>query len=511
MKILRYITGLFYATVLTLSMASCLGSTEEAETVVTDYNNAIVTAFSLENNADVCNNLAGYKFTIDNYGLSDPEIHSKYPDDGIIYNADSLPVGAIADSVKVSLTFARPDSAYFKLYEPWGKLGQFSAYSKDSALYFASYPDCRLTLVARGVRKTYHVKINVHKVTGDTIIWHDYTDELWAGMSNITDQRTDTLNGSYYWYVEENGMTTKVRTASTNGSLKDWSAMTSIEVSEGDILDLSTLYSWRNALYAIGKTSSKLLTTNDGIHWAPAATSHTFKAILGYQPMTKDANGNWNSDSLNTIVKVGEELRFATSANAKDWIIQQEIPAGFPVSGFSRPITTNARSNFGNLTSRLYITGGMTRDGKLVSGTWSCEGWDEEQQGVNWAWFEQNEMPAMYGATVTEYTFNVNKPKSIWILQPGIGTDQKIPANTWHGKLHATLYYSEDFGVSWHRLNRYYSKYADNSPLGLIACNSGFCSDSYQLLYFGGRDDEGHFKTSVWGGQLNSLTFAPEK
>lgn len=512
MKLFRYTSLLFCSVLLALSLSACLGSANDAETVITNYNNAIVTSFSLETNNDVCSNLSSYKFTIDNHGYSDEELHSKFPDDGIIFNPDSLPVGAIPDSVKVNLSFSSPDSVYFHLYDPWGKLGQYSTFSKDSALFFASNPDCRLTLVAKGgARKTYHIKINVHKVKGDTIQWRNFTDELWSDM-DITDQRTDTLNGRYCWYVEEGGMRTKVSTTPTDSDLKNWQPMTEIEVEGGDILDLSTLYNWHGSLYALGKAEGSLYATTDGIHWKAACNELKFVAVLGNQYKTQDVFGKWNSDSLNAIIRLDDELHFATSADAMNWNLAQEIPANFPVKGFSRPIYTEARSTYGNLTSRLYITGGITQQGQLVAGTWSCDGWNADEQGVNWEWFEQNEMPAMYGATVTEYTFDPAKPNSLWILQPGILATGKVPSNTFFGKLHTTLYYSEDHGVSWHRLSRYYTKYADNTPIGLTSCNSGFCSEQgYVLRYFGGRNDDGTFKTAVWGGQLNSLTFDTKK
>lgn len=512
MRITRYITGLCCAAAMAVSMSSCLGSDKDAETVVTNYFNAIVTQFSLETNADVCSNLSSYKFTIDNYGLSDPELHAKFPDDGIIFNPDSLPAGTIADSVKVDLTYAKPDSVYFKLYDPWGTLGQYSNFANDSALYFASYPDCRLTLVsAGGVRKTYHVKINVHKVKGDTIAWHNYTEELWTGM-NLTDQRTDTLNQRYHWYIEQDGLRNKVSTTPTNGDLKTWQPMSDVEVEGGDLLDLQTLYNWHNKLYAIGKVNKQLLCSEDGTHWTAVAKEHRFESVLGNQYKTKDVFGNWNSDTLNAIIREDGALRFATSADAEHWNLRQEVPQNFPVRGFSRPIYTEARSNYGNLTSRMYITGGVTQDGKLVAGTWSCDGWNDDDQGVNWEWFEQNEMPAMQGATVIEYTLDVSKPKSLWLLQPGITEAGTVPTNTFFGKLHTILYYSEDHGVSWHRLSRHFTQYADNTPIGQVSCNSGFCSEQgYQLRYFGGINADGTFKTSVWGGQLNKLTFDAQK
>ena len=99
-----------------MGLTSCLGSSNDSETVVTDYYNCIVTSFSLEDNTNVCSGLSKYSFTIDNYGLSDDSIHALYPNDGIIFNPDSLPRGVIADSVKISVSFSKPDSVYLELF-----------------------------------------------------------------------------------------------------------------------------------------------------------------------------------------------------------------------------------------------------------------------------------------------------------------------------------------------------------------------------------------------------------
>lgn len=507
MKLSQHIFGLVCSLLFALGFASCLDS-KEAETVVTNYNNAIITAFSLEENSNVCSGLSGYKFTIDNYGFSDDSIHQKFPDDGIIFNADSLPAGVIPDSIKVSLTFSSPDSVIFRLYEPDGTLGQVSNYSKDSALYFASYLDSRLTVIANGgYRKTYHVKVNVHKVNGDTIVWHNFTDELWADMK-ITDQRTDTLGNRYCWLVEEDGMRNKISTALMNGTPRDWQPMADVIVPEGDLLDLSTLYNWHNGLYAVGKRTGKLLTSTDGYNWEVANEGLRFQTILGNQYKTQDVYGNWNSDSLNAIIRIDDHYHFAVSANAKNWVIEQEIPSGFPISGFSRPIFTAARSNYGNLTSRLYIVGGVSATGELTSSTWSCDGWSADRKGLNWVEFPQSELKPLQGASIIEYTLNSERPGSLWLLQPGITSNGDVLSNMLFGKRYTTLYYSEDNGVSWHRLSRYFTQYADNSALERVSCSSAFHDPvSFQMYFFGGKKEDGTFKTAVWGGVLNSLTF----
>lgn len=507
MKLKKSINSLLSsAVVMLLMLTSCLGD-NESETVITNYFNAVVTSFSLVSNSDVASNLGSYQFTIDNYGTSDSRLHEMFPNDGIIFNADSLPYGTVADSVKVSMGFSAPDSVYFKLYSLDGVLRQFADYTKDSALYFASYPDCRLTLVsAGGIKKTYHVKINVHRVDGDTIKWNRYTEDLWAEYP-ITDQRTDTIGDNLYWLVEADGHNL-MRSALMSENARQWSVAEEVSVEGNELIDLGTLYSWHNELYAIGKTSGALLASANGRNWKVACSDYTFQNIVGNQLRTQDVYQRWNSDTLSVLVKIDGKYHFAVSADAHEWRIDQQIPDGFPISGFSRPVAVAARSKQGNLTSRLYLVGGVDAEGRLTSSTWSCDGFNEDQGGRNWAEFPQSELPALQGATILEYTLDQDRPNSFWILQPGMLSDGSIPTNTLYAKLYSTLYYSEDSGVSWHRLSRYYTRYADNSTIGPISAHSGLYNPkNYEIYFFGGQQADGTLMTSMWGGLLPKLSF----
>ena len=502
-----YITSLLLSTVSALLLlTSCLGG-DDSEYVVTNYWNAVVTSFSLVNNSNVANNLASYNFTIDNYGESDAALHQMFPKDGIIFNPDSLPYGTIADSVKVSVGFASPDSAYFKLYSLDGVLRQYSDYTKDSALFFSSYPDCRLRVVAKGGNaRTYHIKINVHKVDGDSIKWGHYTDELWSGL-NVTDQRADSLAGSVYWFAEAEGQDYVMSSLLSDG-VRHWSEPSALSVAGDELLDLGTLFSWQCLLLAIGKNSGSLLSSVDGVNWEVINDEYTFQAIVGNQLKTQDVYQRWNSDTLSVVVNDNGAYRFAVSANAKDWRLDREIPQGFPIRGFSRPVSVAAKSMQGNLTSRLYLVGGIDADGNLTSSTWSCDGFNEDLGGRNWAEFPQGELPAMQQATVLQYTLDRDKPQSFWILQPGMLSDGSLPTNTLYAKLYTTLYYSEDSGVSWHRLSRYYSRLADNSLIGPVCAPSGMYNPAnYEIYFFGGRRPDGTQLTSVWGGLLPKLGF----
>lgn len=506
MKLFSNIKLLFWGAITSLFLSSCLDS-KESESIVTNYFNAIITKFSLSENANVASGLSKYAFTIDNYGYSDATIHERYPNDGIIFNADSLPYGTIPDSLRAVLSFSKPDSAFFHLYSLDGKLQQYSNVGSDSALYFASYPDIRLTLSARGVRKTYHIKINVHKVASDTIKWHTLSDNLWTDIT-VKDQRTDTIGDIAYWFVES-GSQNQVITADIMHDPYHWTEPATVMVEGGELLDLQTLYSWHKAFYAATKESRTLVTSTDGYNWQTANKEFQFTAILGNQFATQDVYGNWNKDSLNAIVHYEDAYHFAVSADAKEWRIDKIIPRNFPIRGFSRPISVAARPKNGNLSSRLYLVGGMTADGRSLSAsTWSCDGYNEIEKCRNWAEFPHSNIPAMQNASLVEYAVNQKYPKSFWILQPGFITDGSIPQSTHYSKPYATLYYSEDNGVSWHDLFSKYPKMTDNSAFSdLVPCSVICNEDNFMIYYFGGKKTDGSFSTQLWGGQLPLLSF----
>lgn len=505
MKLISNIRILIWTAVASLMLTACWDD-NEAENVVTNYYNDIVTSFTLQDNSNVADKLSSYSFTIDNFGLSDATIHSRYPNDGIIFNADSLPYGVIPDSIKVTMSYSRPDSAFFCLYSLDGKLQQFSNVASDSALFFASYPDIRLNISARGNRKVYHVKINVHKVAGDTVKWRSITDELWAD-TKIADQRADTLGTTVFWFVES-GTSNQVITSDLKANVRQWSAPASVNVEGGELIDLQTLYSWHKNFYATGKTSGCLLSSADGYNWQVANNELKFTSILGNQLATKDVYGHWNRDSLSAIVRIDEAYHFAVSADAKTWRIDKVIPQDFPIAGFSRPVSVAARAYNGNITSRLYIVGGMLADGRLTSSTWSCDGFSEDTSSRNWAEFPHGNLPAMAGCNIIEYTLDQDKPKSLWLLQPGLTSDGQIPQIARYGRNYATLYFSEDNGVSWHRLYDNYPKMADNSAFSDLVPSAVLVNpDNFEIYLFGGKKTDGSYGSQIWSGVLPSLNF----
>lgn len=476
-------TLIICAFALCLSLSSCLGG-DDSETIVTNMQNATITAFSVSNNDNVCPNLSSYAFTIDNFGTSDPQLSARVPNSGIIFNADSLPVGSVPDSLTIDLEYKALSSIVFTQYNEAGNIRNTVNYADTQYVSFDDYATTRLDLVSSDgkYKKSYFVKINVHQVTGDTVRWQYLANDV-CDATAITDQAVEAVGNTLYWFKEYDKAYVTVATADIS-TPKTWSD--DKDVVADDMPVLSTIYSWNGTLYAAGKDGS-MMTSADGQNWTTTAIDAKFVGILGLQYATKYYN-----EHLHAIVEKDGAYRFAKTYDGINWETGDLCPEGFPVRNFSHPVSDAAKPQSGNVTSRLYVVGGETADGTVISSTWSCD-------GNSWAEFQQGFMPAMTRPAIIQYTLDTDAPKSFWIMWPGVAAD---------GSVSNKLYFSENKGVTWKVLKTEFSKYADTDKIAPVGGVSGVMNPAnYWLYFFGGVDAEGKQQTDIFGGQLMQLIF----
>ena len=476
-------TLIICAFALCLSLVSCLGGSD-SETIYTNMQNATITSFSVSDNDDVCPNLSSYTFTIDNYGKSDPQLSARVPNSGIIFNADSLPVGSIPDSLTISLEYKALSSIVFTQYNESGNIRNTVNYADTQYVSFDDYATTRLDLVSSDgqYKKSYFVKINIHKVAGDTVRWQYVAKDLWD-TAEIADQAVAAIGDGLFWFKEYDSSLVTVCTADINNP-KMWSEET--DIVSTDSPSLASIYSWNNTFYAAGKDGS-VMTSTDGINWNSTESAVRFVSILGVQFATKNYN-----EHLHAIVKDGDAYRFAKTFDGINWEIGDLCPEGFPVRNFSQPLSDKAKPQAGNVTSRLYIVGGETANGDMTSSTWSCD-------GFSWAEFQQGFMPAMTRPAIIQYTLDTDAPKSLWILWPGINAS---------GIANNDIYFSENKGVTWKLFKREFSKYADTKKIMPVGHVSGILNpNNYWMYFFGGIDSEGKQQANIFGGQLMTLVF----
>jgi len=485
---------------------SCFND-NDSETVSYNYSNANVTAFSFSANSDVCDNLASYTFSIDNRGVTDPDLIEACKDlwqidkwtvePGIIFNPDSLPSGSEPDSITVSISYNSPKSVYFYQYDENLELKNRTDFTDTTNISFDDYAITRLEITAYDgyTNKSYFVKVNVHKLYGDTIVWKNYASQIFD-PSLVVDQRVDTIGQNLYWYTELQDGTQQVRTANLDGDISAWSAE---ETLSGN-LKLGSMLAMHNTLYAVNKDGN-LVKSTDGKDWSIVSSSITFHNLLGLQ-LGVELDGKIIRDEyMMAIVKQGEDYHFAHSLDGINWELamlnasdnSSILPANFPIDGYTMPISTAAQPKAGNVTSRIYLVGGTDKNGLLTNSTWSCD-------GKSWVEFPQTQLPAMQNASIVTYTREVDAPGTFWILQPG------LMAN---GEVSRVLWFSENKGVTWKKLSREFSEMADTRKIDPIACgNAFFSTKNYNIYFFGGIDANGQQKSSIFGGQYRNLVFS---
>lgn len=466
----------------------CLSCNSDVETYDSaDDRDAVLTAFSLSDNDSVCYSLSSYLFTIDQWGSSDPDLSEAWQGAGIIFNADSLPLGSVADSVVVSLSYSSPTSVYFYQYDAAGQPLDTVNFANQTWLDLSECAYTRLVITAEDgeTQRSYMLKVNVHTVEGDTIRWRQAARELWDA-SAWSEQRAVMSRGTLCWFSTEGDGVQRVRRNNTATPLSDltlWSEATPLNSPAA--VALHTIYEWNGVLYAVSADGS-LLQSADEVQWSEVPTGLQFVNLLGVTYA-----GRTTAEKLHALVRdVNGTLRFASRPVGGGWTVGEEVPAGFPVQGYSRPETMAARVNLGSTMSRLYIVGGKTSEGELIASTWTCD-------GTQWAEFKQPYLPAMSGAAIVRYTLDTDYPDTFWLLAAGETADG----------VNNTLYYSENYGVTWRKLASDYEAYTDNSMLTPRAYTTGFCGEDYQFYFVGGTWADGSCAPEVVGGQLTKLTF----
>lgn len=485
-----------------LLVTACFDN-NESETIVTDYNNALITKASFNSNSNVCYGLNGYAFTIDNFGNSDQALidstrslwevdqYSLAP--GIIFNVDSLPAGTIADSIKVSLSYASPRKVEFYQYDEELNLQKKTNFADTQIIWFDDYAITRIQVTAQDglTNKSYFLKVNIHKCTTDTIAWSYLCKDLFD-MSDVTDQRVDTIGTTLCWYTTHADNSQLVRTADLTGDLTNWSSP--VGITSPASIELGSLFNWNEKLYAVGSDLS-LLATTDGVSWSVASSDFAFVNLLGVQLSNQSGK-----DKFCGIAKQGDEYHFVCSYDGSSWsldttlVIDEDttslVPADFPLTDYTRPISVAAKPYLGSTKSRIYISGGVKADGTLTSSTWSTD-------GQQWVEFKQRFLPPTKRSTIIQYTLDVNHPNTFWIMQTGEMAD---------GSVSDALYFSEDSGVSWKKLSREYYHLGDTYWIDPFGCSSGFYNPrNYRMYFIGGKNSQGQHESNIVTGLLYNL------
>ena len=439
---------------------------------------ALVMNFALKADTKVMENLDSVYFTID-------------PERGVIYNADSLPVGTDVSALKVSVTFATTvGQASFRVLDANNGHTDYEYTSTSSdAIDFRYGVTLTVTSTDRLRVKDYIVKVNVHKTEPDSIVWPMSARRDLPGATDDNHAVGAAFYNGNYWCLLHN----------TNGYLMSHATTPAgpwtTEPCSDFTADVRTLTATSIGLYVLNG-NGHLCHSADGKLWE--VTEVTWKNIIGaYQDrvlgLRTDETGAYLLDEY----------------PRRDGYTPQPVAAGFPVKGFSQMLSVEGAWM---VAPQTVMVGGVTAEGKTVDATWSYD-------GTRWATINstKSQLPALDSPTlVNYYTYNTNSStlkatrRSTWMVMGGKLAD---------GSLNTSTYVSYNQGITWTLAGKALSIGNAVAPFtGALAMvhNTTLKQGAVQwecpyIYLIGGYDRNGALQNNIWQGVLTRMTYKPIK
>ena len=494
---LQLLGGLF------LCALSCNSKSDDEETeIVVTPAIVAVKAFSLSKNDSVLANLDSVSFSID-------------LDTGVIFNADSLPKGTDVSRLIASITFAntmtKAELKFLKDNETDTTVNYLT--NPEDSIDF-SHPVTLDVTAQDGLNSfTYQIKVNVHTMEPDTLIWDKVASMALPSIyENPVSQKTVKQGDYIVSLIEEyNGKYTLAK--STNLKEGEW---TKSEVTFEFIPKIESFTATSGSYMILGEQGT-LYESENGTAWE--AKDENWYSIIG-------AYG----DSALGIQQIGDEYLHAMYP-ATSVFISSPIEDGFPVK---------AASPMGVFSTEWYpdsyalIACGEDGDGNLTNNVWAYD-------GETWAIINDDSLPALENPMMARYIVYRDTPYiftkrafDVWLLFGG---------TTSYGKMNRKVYMSYNNGVNWQlapdlmqfpeiipSLNgadvivEGYDLSADLSEQWTPAkstkstpwTRTSYTIDGYEITWvcpylyiFGGYTENMSLSTEIWRGVLARLEFTP--
>ena len=452
----------------------------------------LVTGFSLQADADVLESLDSVYFTIDY-------------DNGLIYNADSLPVGTDVSGLKVSVDFLNTvSSAVFNITGATQQADTTINYttSMTQKIDFTGKTILKVTSSDEKLVKDYEVKVLVHKVNPDSLVWprewrRDLPGFRYSAIAHKVVMQSDNL----YRIMTYNGIECVLWTAAALNQ-GTWDKQT---VNLPFVPQVPSLTAVAGKLYLLDADGT-LYNSTDGVDWASCGVM--WHSILGgYE------------DRVLGVMKGTDGYYHDEYPRSEDFAVTQ-VENGFPVAHSSNMIET---SNKWTVSQQSFIVGGIDSDGKMLGDVW---GYDGSRWGkINNA--HSSALPALADATLFPYYTYKTLPgvrryarQSTWYIMGGKQAD---------GSLNGTIYLSTTQGVTWTKndtiivqpsdMTKFYGAQAFVQSETLTATGANYLPrrvkaaiDSWECPYiylFGGYNAQGYLLPYMWRGVYNRLANYP--
>ena len=440
---------------LTLSFVSCSFSDEE-EVVLSPY--AMLKSFSLNNirssypaftstGEDTLVvktvSMESFAFTID-HGA------------GQVYNNDSLPYCTDVKKVVVGYTSDGVASIYVDSLESYEYL------STTDSIDFSMPRKVRIYSGDAQYYKDYTVRINVHQVEPELMVWNKY-----AVAEGVVPVRAVEADGVMHLFGRDGNGATVVATTDIK-DIPSWKVQ-ALSGLPADA-DLATIQLFRGALYAVA--GGDVYTSLNGADWTIAATATGAVAIVGA------------SDEDERIWIAGDK-GILSSEDGVTFVVNETLPEGFPLYGVSLSSYPMAH-NKGII--RYMLVGYTTADkaGEPVV-------WSRLSTESRWTMYSNEgssyTCPSLSGLSVVRYD-------GFLYALGGAGTVNGNAVEAFR-----SFYVSRDNGITWKISTGFYQRL----PQELAGNDAPFAVavDSNNFIWIMNSGTEG----GVWKGIINRLGF----
>ena len=442
-----------------------------------DYASTQVTAFSLQANSKILNNLDSVFFSID--------LNS-----GRIFNADSLPYGTKVDRLLVNISTDACSTVELH-YPRTGKSDSIVDYltnPNDSIDFSLGAVKLHLVSYDKVATRDYYINVNVHNVVADSLTWNlDNPAKLPSSLSNVKVARTVMFNDKVYTFT-----TNGLATASLNIADEPLAPSTPVSFTFPFQPQLATLTATESSLYILDQNGN-MYTSTDGLNWTSCNT--VWRSITAPY-----------GDILLGIANVNGKLIHVTYPAGPT----SDVEPGFPLSGNSASIRYVTQWS---PKAQIITVGGRASDGKTTSTAWAYD-------GTAWACIADNTPMNAEGISVfpyycckTDTNTWVASTKSVLVAMGGLKSDNSLSRE---------VYISYDLGFNWAEAPQTMqlpaaipSLYNANVIIGTTVTNESRAVrpitewDTPYIYVYGGIDSRMALNTNVYRGAINRLKFRP--
>lgn len=477
---------------------ACNKKEEEESDIVVTSSIVAVKNFYLQAKPSVISNLDSVFFSID-------------LDNGVIFNADSLPKGTDVTKLIASITFANTMTKADLIFKKDNQTDTTVNYLKNATDSIDFTHPVKLEVTAQdGVSDyTYIIKVNVHQMDPDTIVWAKMAvSQLPSRMENPVAQKTIWHDSTAYCLVEENNGS---YTLSICENLNDGN-WTKQQIEFGFNPSIESLTSGSDRFWILDQ-QGLLYSSFDMMSWTEEGL-HLVSILGAFE------------DGVLGIKENENVFVFTQYPQPADFI-EKEVPSDFPLHQYSKLETMETDWAEGQIA---FLCGGITAEGDLSSSVWAFD-------GADWAVINNSVLPALRSPMLAHYVVYRDTPYvflkrefDVWLLFGGMSQDESF---------NNKMYLSYDNGVNWSlapegmQLPTNFPSLAEadvivaNYPLSTDlsdawSTESGSATRTEYfiegteitwncpyLFVFGGYNESRTLSTIIWRGVLNRLTFTP--